>query len=139
MGCQSSNTLHQSASPHSKEALKSLAAHFPTAMKGHDIEARVFKQLHKLGFTDENTLFAEATCPDEVNHDDPKEDITALFQRRWGEVFPLGGLAGLPFTGKTGWAAFSSHCPKDGNITILFAPHVGLDREGRVGKIYRDG
>ena len=54
-------------------------------------------------------------------------------------MFPLGGLAGLPFTGKTGWAAFSSHCPSDGNIAILFAPHVGLDREGRVGKIYRDG
>ena len=48
-------------------------------MKGHDIEERVYLQLNKLGFTGENTLFAESTCPDEVNHDDPTEDITAKF------------------------------------------------------------
>ena len=58
---------------------------------------------------------------------------------RWGEVFDLSGLAGLPFTGKTGWDAFSSHCPEDGNIVILFAPHVGIDRNGNVGKVYRKG
>jgi hypothetical protein len=33
----------------------------------------------------------------------------------------------MPFVGKTGWGAFSSHCPEDGNIVILFAPHVGVD------------
>ena len=79
------------------------------------------------GLTAENTLFADSTCPDEVNHDDPEEDIGMLFSKRWGEIFPLGGLAGLPFTGKTGWGAFSSHCPADGNIVVLFAPHVGID------------
>jgi len=54
-------------------------------------------------------------------------------------VFPLSGLAGMPFVGKTGWGAFSSHCPEDGNIVILFAPHVGVDGEGNIGKITRDG
>jgi len=48
-------------------------------------------------------------------------------------------LAGLPFTGKTGWGAFSAHVPVDGNIVIMFAPHVGIDRNGNVGKITRDG
>ena len=93
----------------------------------------------KLGFTDENTLFADSSCPDEICHDDPDEDISSLFMKRWGEVFPLSGLAGMPFTGKTGWGAFSSHCPEDGNIVILFAPHVGIDDAGNVGKITRDG
>jgi hypothetical protein len=51
----------------------------------------------------------------------------------------LAGLAGFPFTGKTGWSAFSSHCPKDGNIVILFAPHVGVDHDGTVGKVLRKG
>ena len=52
----------------------------------------------------------------------------------------MGGLAGLPFTGKTGWGAFSSHVPKnDGNIVVLFAPHVGISEEGVVGSIHRDG
>jgi hypothetical protein len=54
-------------------------------------------------------------------------------------VFALSGLAGLPFVGKTGWEAFSSHCPKDGNIVILFAPHVGIDGDGNVGSINRNG
>ena len=83
--------------------------------------------LSKGGFTAENTLFADCSCPDEVNHDDHLEDITLLFHTRWGEIFPLGGLGGLPFTGKTGWSAYSSHVPKDGHIVILFAPHVGID------------
>ena len=41
--------------------------------------------------------------------------------------------------GKTGWAAFSSHVPKDGNIVICFAPHVGVDSKGQVGKVHRHG
>jgi hypothetical protein len=51
----------------------------------------------------------------------------------------MAGLAGFPFTGKSGFGAFSSHCPKDGNIVILFAPHVGIDSNGSVGKIKRNG
>ena len=86
-----------------------------------------------MGFTDENTLFSDSSCPDEINHNDINEVIPSLFQRRWGQVFPLSGLGGLPFTGKTGWGAFSSHCPEDGNIVILFAPHVGIDVDGTVG------
>lgn len=93
----------------------------------------------QLGFTDKNTLFADSSCPDEINHDNTEDDVTGLFQKRWGKLFPLGGLAGIPFTGKTGWGAFSSHCPHDGNIVILFAPHVGIDSNGNVGKILRCG
>jgi hypothetical protein len=63
----------------------------------------------------------------------------SIFAKRWGETFPLGGLSGFPFTGKTGWGAFSSHCPNDGNIVILFAPHVGIDKMGTVGNINRNG
>ena len=51
----------------------------------------------------------------------------------------MAGLAGFPFTGKSGFSAFSSQCPKDGNIVILFAPHVGIDSNGAVGKVKRGG
>ena len=74
-----------------------------------------------------------------MNHDDRSEDITSIFADRWGEVFPLGGLAGLPFRGKTGWDAFSSQVPLNGNICILFAPHVGIDKDGTIGKVTREG
>jgi hypothetical protein len=108
-------------------------------LNGHVAEQLVADKLIQLGFTDDNTLFADSSCPDELNHDDPEEDITSLFQRRWGEIFPLAGLAGMPFTGKTGWHAFSSHTPVDGNIVILFAPHVGVDFTGKVGNVTREG
>lgn len=45
----------------------------------------------------------------------------------------------MPFTGKTGWKAFASHCPKDGNIILLYAPHVGVDEHGTVGSVAREG
>lgn len=45
----------------------------------------------------------------------------------------------MPFTGKTGWGAFSSHCPEDGNIVVMFAPHVGIDSDGTIGKVLRQG
>ena len=110
----------------SAQADATLRKYFPGALKGSAADRLVAAELEKRGFTDENTLFADSSCPDEINHDDPLEDITSLFQNRWGEIFPLAGLAGFPFTGKTGWGAFSSHCAKDGNIVILFAPHVGV-------------
>jgi len=60
-------------------------------------------------------------------------------RERYGEVFPLGGLAGLPFTGKTGWGAFSHHVPENGNIMVLYAPHVGISSDGKVGTVHRHG
>jgi hypothetical protein len=48
-------------------------------------------------------------------------------------MFPLAGLAGLPFCGRTGWNSFSSHVSTDGNILVLFAPHIGIDLYGTVG------
>ena len=117
----------------------SLDKYFPGAKTGKECDVLVGTCLEARGFTGENTLYTDSSCPDEINHDSPNEDITSIFQNRWGEIFPLGGLAGFPFTGKTGWHAFSSHCPKDGNIVILFAPHVGVNNQGEVGKVVRDG
>jgi len=118
---------------------KALQKYFPGNMRGREAEGLVAQLLLSRGFTDDNTLFTDSSCPDELNHNCPENDISTLFMERWGEVFPLGGLAGFPFTGKTGWGAFSSHCPVDGNICILFAPHVGVDNSGCVGKVLRDG
>jgi len=108
-------------------------------MSGSEVEEIIYQKLSKFGFTSENTLYADSSCPDEINHNDPEEDITSLLTQRWGEIFPLGGLGGLPFTGKTGWGAMSSHVPENGNIVVLYAPHVGIDSTGIVGKIKRQG
>jgi hypothetical protein len=92
--------------------------------------------LDQLGCTDENTLYAQSICPDEINHE--AGDITDLFSAYLGEVFHLGGLAGIPFTGKTGFGAYSTHVPDDGSLFILFAPHIGLSNSNEFGKYSRD-
>lgn len=48
----------------------------------------------------------------------------------WNGMMPIGGLGGIPFAGKTGFKAYASHVPDDGNLLILFAPHVGMDTSG---------
>lgn len=95
--------------------------------------------MKKLGLTSEDTVFTQSSCPDELNHDNVSEDLSISLSRNWGEVFHIGGLAGVPFTGKTGWGAFSHHVPDDGNIVLLFAPHVGVTEQGHVGKVHRHG
>lgn len=67
------------ADEHSKDEKDTLRKFFPGALKGDDAEEKIFNQLSKLGFTADNTLFADSSCPDEINHDDPEEDITSLF------------------------------------------------------------
>ena len=38
-----------------------------------------FVKLTKHGFTPSTTLFADSTCPDEISHDNPEEDIIMMF------------------------------------------------------------
>ena len=78
-------------------------------MKNKTVESRIEEILTDRGFSVDNTIFADSTCPDEVNH--TGSDISSQFQKRFGNVFPLAGLAGIPFAGKTGWQAFTSHVP----------------------------
>jgi len=124
---------------HTDETKLALSRYFPGSLRGRLVENVAYRKLAELGFTSENTLFGNCSCPDEINHNDPTEDITSLFRKRWGQVFTISGIGGLPFVGKTGWGAFSSHVPKDGNIVVLFAPHVGVDSSGTVGKVHRHG
>jgi len=56
-----------------------------------------------------------------------------------GKCFYMGGLAGIPFIGKVGYNAFTSHMPYNGNLVILFSPHVGITPDGQFGKFARDG
>jgi hypothetical protein len=88
-------------------------AHFPGAMAGSAILKLVAATTKARGLTSENTLFAQSICPDEINHEEG--DVSTLFASFFGEeCFHLSGLSGIPFTGKTGFGAFSHHVPDDG-------------------------
>ncbi|MFC1648250.1 hypothetical protein ACFL1B_02205 [Nanoarchaeota archaeon] len=113
--------------------IEAIDEHFPEAMKGNYLTLEVNDELRALGFTPENTVFANSTCADEINR------FVTNFGEYWGENFDLGGLAGLPFRGKSGFGAYSHHIPENGNLFILYAAHVGVSEKGEWGKVRRKG
>ena len=106
---------------------------YPDAVRGDILIKLVDLKLRDLGVKPENTLFGNSTCPDELNR------IIESFSNYWGDNFVLGGLAGFPFTGKSGFSAYSDHVPDDGNLFILYASHMGINDSGKIGKIRRSG
>jgi len=112
--------------------------HFPGAKEGAAIAEGIYNILDDLDCTSENTLFCQSLCPDEINHE--KGDISDLLKTHYkGKVFHMGGLAGVPFTGKTGFGAYAHHVPEDGNLFIIFAPHIGISPELKLGEFSREG
>lgn len=110
---------------------------FPTAMLSGDVDKKIMKTLGNRGFTADNTLFGHSVCSDEINN--RKEQLIPLMINRWQEGFSLGGLGGLPFAGKSGFGAYLHHVPDNGKLLIVFAPHVGIGSDGKVGALQRDG
>lgn len=106
-------------------------------MRNEDILKGIINISKKAGFTSANTLYSHSLCPDEINHED--QDISDLLQKYFGEYFALGGLAGIPFTGTTGFGAFAAHVTDGGNIFVLFAPHVAISTLGECGCYNRIG
>jgi len=116
-----------------------LHANFPGALPGIAVHQRMRAALENqlFGFTPENTLFGASVCPDEINHH--IDGLPSVLKDYWGECFPLGGISGAPFVGKTGFSAFSHHVPDGGNVLIFYGPHVGISETGEVGKHLREG
>ena len=91
---------------------------FPGAISNRELETRVVSVLNDRGFTAENTLLATSLCCDElarVLEDD--------FVRVYGNNFNLGGLAGFPFAGNTGYVLTSLLCFREEiflSFSILF-------------------
>lgn len=103
-------------------------------MSNNELLASVTDRLGKRGFGIDNTLVASSLCSDEVNR--PLEEI---FLKHYGNHFSMGGLAGFPFSGVTGFGAMASHIPEGGSCILVYGPHVGVDNEGTVGKVNRRG
>ncbi|MDZ7807509.1 MAG: hypothetical protein U5K71_10380 [Gracilimonas sp.] len=82
-----------------------------------------------------NTLWATSVCSDEVNQSLHQLDD---YFRAFGP-FILGGISGIPFAGKTGFKAFASHIPDKGGAVIIYGPHIGITKDGLVGKVNREG
>jgi len=107
---------------------------FPGAINYEQLEARIRKVLGTKGYTPESTLLATSLCCDELARTMEK-DLCKVY----GNNFNLGGLAGFPFAGNTGFGAMAAHIPDNGNSLIVYGPHVGVATSGGVGKVERRG
>lgn len=124
----------------------SLKAFFPTALTSKETADRIVRVLKERGYVEANTCFGASICSDEINRTSNTDFclFTALKEEYGHEgAFELGGLAGIPFVGKSGLGAYAHHVPdKDtqaGKLLILYGPHVGISEAGDVGKIRRVG
>lgn len=126
------------SAPKNSPVAQALDAHFPGAIPGSALASRLTSVLlrdHKI--TAKNALFGTSICADEINSE--SGDMADQLRSYFGKVFPMGGIGGAPFAGKTGFAAFSHHVPDGGHVVILFGPHVGISEHGEVGKYHRVG
>jgi len=110
---------------------------FPGAIPGDMLIKRLGTILGHFGLTPENTIYGESVCPDEINHE--KGGLCHSMAEYWGECFPMGGIGGAPYVGKTGFGAFSNHVPDGGHVLVLFGPHIAVSSEGELCKILRVG
>jgi len=116
---------------------RTLHDQFPCAIPGPALFCRFKSALEKFSFEPRNTIFGTSVCPDEINS--RNGELVHQMKSHWGQNFPLGGISGAPFSGKTGFTAFSHHAPDHGNVIVLFGPHVGISADGEVGRFLREG
>merc|ERR1740129_2239920 len=110
---------------------------FPGAMPGNKVVDLMLDSMKQYGIRKNNVVYGMAICPDEINGN--RGHVTTILTRYYGRNFFVGGLGGAPYVGKTGFMAFSHHVPDDGNVVIVFGPHIGFSPEGEPGKFLRKG
>lgn len=113
---------------------KVVQSYYPGAIPNPSLEKNVVGLLAKKGYTSANTLLATSLCCDEL-----ARQLEDDFARIFGNNFSLGGLAGFPFAGNTGFGAMAAHIPDGGNCLLVYGPHVGIAQDGTVGKVERRG
>lgn len=138
MGCTQSQNPGHIIEGESTDPLQTVKQCFPGALEAKEVARRSKRFLvRQYQFTADNTIYGESTCPDEINHMDCS--LGSYLQQDWGECFQMGGIGGCPYVGKSGYDSLISHAPDDGNVVIMFGPHVGISPNGEVGKFSRVG
>jgi len=125
-----------------KDFQSSLKTYFPGSISNNGVMKRIMPILQKRGFTQSNTVLGSSLCSDEILDGTAPRTLLHSIHDSFGKggIFSLGGLGGIPFVGKTGFAAFFGHCPDGGRVFITYGPHVGVSSgDGTVGRVERVG
>jgi hypothetical protein len=113
--------------PKTNLTLQKIKDAFPGAIPSKTLALNVQTILHKEdGYIDETTLLTTSLCSDEVNRK-LESDLTKIYTSNFN------------CAGVTSFFAMAGHIPKGGNIVIVYGPHVGVDKNGRVGRVNRRG
>jgi hypothetical protein len=116
--------------------------HYPGALPASAFRRKMIGWLeNELGMDMAHILLATSVCADDVVFiTDVAGNIEThrATQEMFG-LFEMGGLAGLPFTGKTGMTAFAHHVPDHGAACIVYGPHIGMTDGGQLGRLLRPG
>ena len=123
--------------PPASKCFEALHKSFPNALPGDAIMARTAAALEPYGIDGTNVIYGQSICSDEINNE--PGDLSQLMTTYFGNCFPMGGIGGAPYVGKTGFGAFSGHVPDDGHVVILFGPHIAVSEDGELGMYLRDG
>lgn len=125
---------------------KSLNNHFPKCLPNKTAVDRLMNLLtgHDLYADPAERLLVFSVCADESNRPLEHDFVQSMRDQLPGVpnndlYFSLGGLAGFPFAGPTGFAAMASHIPIPGHAVWIYGPHVGVDNDGEVGFLRRRG
>lgn len=117
------------------EYLRKVRMHYPTAERSELLGKELVKYIYEhYGLPPEKIMAANSICSDDVNAMQFPHSVKDFLG-----PFNMGGLNGFPFTGLTGMKAFFHHVPKDGALLIFYAPHIGINKEGKPGLIKRVG
>jgi hypothetical protein len=117
---------------------------FPGAVPNRELVRGVSRALGPRGFVvggGGSTLLATSLCCDELSRA-LEADLSIEFGGGGAgdaPCFRLGGLAGFPFAGATGFGALLSHVPDSGSCLIVYGPHCGIDGRGTAGTVPRRG
>jgi hypothetical protein len=117
-------------------------SHYPGALPASTFRRKIIDWLEdELRMEMAHILLATSVCADDVVFiTDVAGNIETqrTTQETFG-LFEMGGLAGLPFTGKTGMTAFAHHVPDHGAACIVYGPHIGMTDDGELGRLLRPG
>jgi len=128
----------QSILSSSNRGVVGVVAHsMPGAVSSYELLPKVLKALRPFNINPKDTIYGQSICSDEINNE--KGQISTLLSNYYGKVFPMGGIGGAPFVGRTGFGAFSAHVPDNGHVFVLFGPHIGFSPFSEAGKFLRIG
>jgi len=117
--------------------LRVVSTDFPYAMNGGEVVSRALRALKPYGVTRKNTIYGQSIGSDDING--AYGHVSTILTGFYGRTFPMGGLGGAPFVGKTGFMALSHLVPKGGHVFVLFGPHIGFSPNSDAGKFQRAG